>query len=189
MERAESRASYSSPRCICSTPTTSGSRHRPFSSRYPDSSRISLRVPNSLAVSMNPETASRMLRRASLSVSPQLEISSSGTCATKARPSLKIRTVNCRFSIRFLCAILSQPAFQRNSGFANDIFLFDDLINTSFHQSTAVSCSNFPDLKRAGLITVTSSMTFVVPDVIKSATIFPVAGACITPCPLKPLAA
>src|SRR5664279_1727158 len=54
--------------------------------------------------------------------------------------------------------------------------------------STAVSCNISPLAKRAGLSTSILSTTFVVPRRIKSAKIFPVAGACITPCPLKPLA-
>src|SRR5664280_2222378 len=57
-----------------------------------------------------------------------------------------------------------------------------------FAYSTAVSCNISPLAKRAGLSTSMSSTTFVVPRRIKSAKIFPVAGACITPCPLKPLA-
>src|SRR5438552_14748659 len=57
---------------------------------------MSLSVPCSLAVSRNPCTASAMFRRASTSVSPQLDTSGSGTCAMKVRSSLRIRTVNPR---------------------------------------------------------------------------------------------
>src|SRR5713226_8835554 len=57
---------------------------------------MSLSVPCSLAVSRNPCTASAMFRRASASVSPQLDTSSSGTCAMKVPSSLRMRTVNPR---------------------------------------------------------------------------------------------
>ncbi len=55
-------------------------------------------------------------------------------------------------------------------------------------QSNAVSCSSLPRAKRSRLRTETSSTTLVFPVKIKSARILPVAGECITPCPLKPLA-
>src|SRR5271166_4828718 len=54
--------------------------------------------------------------------------------------------------------------------------------------STAVSCNSSPLAKRAGLRAATLLTTSVFPWVMRSARILPVEGACITPCPLKPLA-
>src|SRR5271165_732740 len=54
--------------------------------------------------------------------------------------------------------------------------------------STAVSCNSSPLAKRAGLRAATLLTTSVFPWVMRSARILPVEGACITPCPLNPLA-
>src|SRR5262249_61817228 len=54
--------------------------------------------------------------------------------------------------------------------------------------SSAVSCSSWPLAKRSMLSTEASSTMAVLPCSMRSETILPVAGACITPCPLKPLA-
>src|SRR3989338_7824013 len=70
-----------------------GDVHSPLDSRKPSSSRISLRVPIRRLSSRKRRTASLPRRRASSTVSPQLETSNSGQSLTKLPFSLKIRRV------------------------------------------------------------------------------------------------